>query len=101
MLNFLIIACCTCKDIPRHIKQALGKIHEILNSYYGCGLVAPAVLEGARVLDLGILNNIIYVLLLFIFSSFKQITKKIRIYWTTAFCAIISRKYIMRYLKIL
>jgi SAM-dependent methyltransferase len=47
-------ACCTGKDIPRHIKQALSKIHEeILSSYYGCGLVAPAVLEGTRVLDLG------------------------------------------------
>jgi arsenite methyltransferase len=53
-INLISTACCTGKDIPRHIKQALSKIHEeILSSYYGCGLVAPAVLEGTRVLDLG------------------------------------------------
>jgi ubiquinone/menaquinone biosynthesis C-methylase UbiE len=32
----------------------LGNVHdEVLAKYYGCGLVAPSLLEGARILDLG------------------------------------------------
>lgn len=47
-------ACCTPEDMPALVKQALARIHpEILNRYYGCGLVVPEALEGARVLDLG------------------------------------------------
>lgn len=47
-------ACCTDTQLPRYIKQALGKIHdEVLSRYYGCGLIAPQKLEGARILDLG------------------------------------------------
>ncbi|WP_435104583.1 methyltransferase domain-containing protein [Arhodomonas sp. AD133] len=47
-------ACCTPEDIPALVKQALARIHpEVLNRYYGCGLVVPEALEGARVLDLG------------------------------------------------
>src|SRR3546814_11500250 len=31
-----------------------ARIHpEVVRRYYGCGLVCPALLEGARVLDLG------------------------------------------------
>jgi len=34
--------------------RALARVHEeVLARYYGCGLVVPALLEGARVLDLG------------------------------------------------
>lgn len=47
-------ACCTDADLPRYLKQTLGKIHdEVLSRYYGCGLVAPELLEGSRILDLG------------------------------------------------
>ncbi len=47
-------ACCTDTDLPRYIKTALGKVHdEVLTRYYGCGLVAPEKLKGARILDLG------------------------------------------------
>ncbi|MCI4662767.1 MAG: methyltransferase domain-containing protein [Neomegalonema sp.] len=47
-------ACCDAEAPPAHIRAILGDIHpEISSRYYGCGLVAPSVLEGARVLDLG------------------------------------------------
>ncbi len=47
-------ACCTVADIPKHIKAALCEIHdEVMTRYYGCGIVVPQKLEGARVLDLG------------------------------------------------
>ncbi len=47
-------ACCTAGDVPAHLKDVLGKIHdEVLAKYYGCGLIAPVALKGARILDLG------------------------------------------------
>lgn len=47
-------ACCTPDDIPDWQKGLLANIHdEVLAKYYGCGLIAPPVVEGARVLDLG------------------------------------------------
>lgn len=47
-------ACCTPDEMPEHVKRALSNIHdEVLTRYYGCGLVMPGALEGARVLDLG------------------------------------------------
>ncbi len=46
-------ACCD-QTPPDHLKPLLSQLHDdILARYYGCGLVAPAALEGARVLDLG------------------------------------------------
>ncbi len=46
---------CTMADMPApHIMQAMAKVHpEVKARYYGCGLVAPAAIEGARILDLG------------------------------------------------
>lgn len=47
-------ACCTPDDMPDHVKAVLAQIHdEVLTRYYGCGLIAPLALEGARILDLG------------------------------------------------
>ncbi|WP_448217916.1 methyltransferase domain-containing protein [Endozoicomonas sp. 2B-B] len=47
-------ACCTDTTMPRHLKSALANIHdEVLSHYYGCGLVCPEQLQGARILDLG------------------------------------------------
>ena len=47
-------ACCTPDDIPDHVKAVLSQIHdEVLMRYYGCGLIAPEALQGARILDLG------------------------------------------------
>ncbi|MGR3343350.1 MAG: methyltransferase domain-containing protein [Paracoccaceae bacterium] len=47
-------ACCTPDDIPEHVKAVLSQIHnDVLTRYYGCGLIAPQALEGARILDLG------------------------------------------------
>lgn len=47
-------ACCTTEAMTPEIGQILRKIHpEITNRYYGCGLVIPELLAGARVLDLG------------------------------------------------
>jgi len=47
-------ACCDGSDLPAHLKPLLANVHEEVSSkYYGCGLVVPAALEGARVLDLG------------------------------------------------
>ncbi len=46
-------ACCD-QTPPEHLKPLLTRLHdEVISRYYGCGLVAPAALEGARVLDLG------------------------------------------------
>lgn len=47
-------ACTTAGAPPSHLKNLLANVHdEILATYYGCGLVYPPQLEGARVLDLG------------------------------------------------
>ena len=46
---------CTMADMPPpHVVAALANVHpEVKARYYGCGLVAPAAIEGARILDLG------------------------------------------------
>lgn len=47
-------ACCAAEPPPPYIRELLPKIHEQVRArYYGCGLVIPEVLDGARVLDLG------------------------------------------------
>ncbi|MEB3322198.1 MAG: methyltransferase domain-containing protein [Synechococcaceae cyanobacterium] len=47
-------ACCDAGSVPEALRPLLARIHpEVLRRYYGCGLVAPALLEGRRVLDLG------------------------------------------------
>lgn len=47
-------ACCTPDAMPVSVRRLLAEIHpEVLSRYYGCGLVLPEVLEGARILDLG------------------------------------------------
>jgi len=47
-------ACCTSGDLPRHVKTALAKVHdEVLSRYYGCGLIAPQLLEDMHIMDLG------------------------------------------------
>ena len=47
-------ACCSPDDMPTYVKGLLANVHdEVLAKYYGCGLVTPLALEGARVLDLG------------------------------------------------
>lgn len=47
-------ACCTDTSLPAYLKPILSNIHdEVTTRYYGCGLIAPAALEGMRILDLG------------------------------------------------
>jgi SAM-dependent methyltransferase len=47
-------ACCDGGGVPSHLEVLLGNVHEEVRAkYYGCGIVVPAALEGARVLDLG------------------------------------------------
>jgi len=47
-------ACCTDTHMPKHVKKALSQVHdEVMSRYYGCGLIAPALLKGTRILDLG------------------------------------------------
>lgn len=47
-------ACCTDERLPRYLKPLIAKIHpDIANRYYGCGLIAPPLLTGLTVLDLG------------------------------------------------
>jgi arsenite methyltransferase len=47
-------ACCDIGAVPARLLPLLGNIHpRVLEKYYGCGLVAPAALDGCRVLDLG------------------------------------------------
>ena len=47
-------ACCTPTAAPEYIQTALKAIHpEVESRYYGCGLLVPEALAGARILDLG------------------------------------------------
>lgn len=47
-------ACATIEAPSAAMRAALANVHpEVKARYYGCGLIAPACLEGARVLDLG------------------------------------------------
>lgn len=47
-------ACCTDEGLPDYLKPILSQVHdEVLTRYYGCGLVLPEHLDGARILDLG------------------------------------------------
>lgn len=47
-------ACCTDEGLPDYLKPILSGVHdEVLSKYYGCGLVLPEQLQGARILDLG------------------------------------------------
>ena len=47
-------ACCAPGDMPPHVRDALSRVHEdVVARYYGCGLVVPPLVEGARVVDLG------------------------------------------------
>lgn len=47
-------ACCTDEGLPAYLKPILSKVHdEVLMRYYGCGLVLPEQLNGAKILDLG------------------------------------------------
>ena len=47
-------ACCTAAVPPPATCDALSHVHEEVRSrYYGCGLVAPEMIGGARMLDLG------------------------------------------------
>lgn len=51
----LLTDACTMADAPPpHIRRALANVHdEVTSRYYGCGLVAPSAIAGARLLDLG------------------------------------------------
>ncbi|MGK0291099.1 MAG: arsenite methyltransferase [bacterium] len=47
-------ACCTLDGIPKKLRSLISDIHEEVNNrYYGCGLIAPSLLEGMKILDLG------------------------------------------------
>ena len=47
-------ACCDASAIPQELRPLLSRIHpDVSGRYYGCGLIHPPLLEGARVLDLG------------------------------------------------
>ncbi len=47
-------ACCDASEVPAWLKPLLANLHDdVVSKYYGCGLVAPSLLKGARVLDLG------------------------------------------------
>ena len=47
-------ACSTTGAPPDHLNRLLRNIHtDVTTTYYGCGLVYPPELKGARVLDLG------------------------------------------------
>ncbi len=47
-------ACCDATAVPEWLKPLLANLHDdVLSRYYGCGLVAPNLMGGVRVLDLG------------------------------------------------
>lgn len=52
--DLLTSACCDPGAVPQWLRPLLADIHpEVQARYYGCGLVAPPLLAGRRVLDLG------------------------------------------------
>lgn len=52
--DLLTDACSTADAPPPRVRAALANVHpEVKARYYGCGLVAPSAIEGARILDLG------------------------------------------------
>ena len=47
-------ACCTLEAPPAYMREILSLVHDdVLTRYYGCGLVAPQLMHGLSVLDLG------------------------------------------------
>jgi arsenite methyltransferase len=47
-------ACCTSEEIDEETKMVLANIHdEVLLKYYGCGLIKPELIKGAKILDMG------------------------------------------------
>ncbi len=47
-------ACCTPEDAPAWLAPLIANVHpDVSARYYGCGLLAPLALRGARILDLG------------------------------------------------
>jgi SAM-dependent methyltransferase len=47
-------ACCTAEPMQGHLREALSLLApEVVERYFGCGLVVPDALAGLRVLDLG------------------------------------------------
>lgn len=47
-------ACCTIEDMPAYLRPLLNNVHpDVRARYYGCGLIAPLMLNGRRILDLG------------------------------------------------
>lgn len=47
-------ACCDTAAVPDWLAPLLERVHpRVRERYYGCGLVAPPLLEGCRILDLG------------------------------------------------
>lgn len=47
-------ACCTLPNYPVYVTNILKEIHtEVLDKYYGCGLVMPEQVAGCSILDLG------------------------------------------------
>ena len=47
-------ACCDGGVVPAELEALLANVHEEVRAkYYGCGIVVPQALRGARVLDLG------------------------------------------------
>ena len=52
--DLLTDACCTSDAMPAYAREILAAIHpEVKSKYYGCGLVLPEKLNGAKILDLG------------------------------------------------
>ncbi len=51
----LLTDACTMADAPdARVRAALDNVHEEVKArYYGCGLVTPQLIDGARILDLG------------------------------------------------
>ena len=47
-------ACCDISQQPAWLTPLVTRVHpEVLERYYGCGLVCPPLMQGCRVLDLG------------------------------------------------
>ena len=76
--------CCTTSSAPSpHIQKLLANIlPSVCNKYYGCGLIAPALLSGLRILDLGCGSGrdcylLAQLVVLLIFHNLYELLKKL------------------------
>mgnify|MGYP000492380981 CR=1 FL=1 len=84
-------ACCSPEDMPQFVKRVLSRVHdEVLMRYYGCGLVMPFALEGARVLG-SVATGLVYgISLVSVFAMALTMARVVYVYANLLFSSVIA-----------